>query len=112
MLNALLVFVFIALAQPLAHADSLGHDEAREAVKRGDIKPLSEVLVWVEGRYRGRVLDAELERHHDRYIYEIKLIGDDNWLRKIYLDARSLEVLKEKRKPASDANERDERRHR
>jgi uncharacterized membrane protein YkoI len=98
---ALLLFLLALSPAPLL-ADQIGQDEAREAVKRGDIRPLSEAVAKAESLYEGRILDAELERENGLVIYEIKLITKDGWRRKLYLDAKTLEVLKDKGKPSKD----------
>lgn len=103
--NATLTCLFLAFMALPAHADSISQEEAREAVRKGEIRSLSEAVSKAESLYKGRVLDAELERSHGQYVYEVKLIGDDNWRRKIYFDAKTLDVLKEKRKPASGEDE-------
>ncbi|TAN57699.1 MAG: peptidase [Rhodospirillales bacterium] len=88
-------------------ADS-SQKEAREALKRGFIRPLADVIAKVEKDYDGRVLDAEMEHEHGRYVYEIKLLTKDGWRRKLYLDANTLELVKEKKaNPANMPDEKD-----
>jgi uncharacterized membrane protein YkoI len=97
-----LICALFALSLPPAFADVLGQDEAREAVKRGDIRPLAEAIAKAETMYEGRILDAELEREQGKVFYEIKLITKDGWRRKLYLDAKTLEILKDKGKQPKD----------
>lgn len=94
-----LAAALILLAGPPSLADSIDQNAAREAVKKGDIRPLAEAIAKVEQDYQSRVLDAELEREGGIYVYEIKAINKDGWRRKLYLDAKTLDILKEKSKP-------------
>ncbi|MBI5121503.1 MAG: PepSY domain-containing protein [Rhodospirillales bacterium] len=94
-----LAAALILLAGPPSLADSIDQNAAREAVKKGDIRPLAEAIAKVEQDYQSRVLDAELEHEGGIYVYEIKAINKDGWRRKLYLDAKTLDILKEKSKP-------------
>ncbi|MFA6021058.1 MAG: PepSY domain-containing protein [Rhodospirillales bacterium] len=94
-----LAAALILMACQPSLADSIDQNAAREAVKKGDIRPLAEAIAKVEQDYQSRVLDAELEREGGIYVYEIKAINKDGWRRKLYLDAKTLEILKEKSKP-------------
>ncbi|MBF0267307.1 MAG: PepSY domain-containing protein [Alphaproteobacteria bacterium] len=98
---ALFLSLLIAAA-PGALADSISQDEAREAVKKGDIRPLSDAIAKAESAYQGHLLDAELEREDGKYVYEIKMMTKEGWRRKLYLDAQTLEIMKEKAKPPHD----------
>lgn len=83
----------VALAWPLAHADS-DHDRARDAVQAGQVLPLSTLLERLEREHPGQVLEVELERDDGRWIYEVKLLQSGGRLLRLDLDARSGEVLK------------------
>ncbi|MDK9722415.1 MAG: PepSY domain-containing protein [Rhodospirillales bacterium] len=95
---ALAAALILMACQP-SLADSIDQNAAREAVKKGEIRPLAEAIAKVEQEYQSRVLDAELEREGGIYVYEIKAISKEGWRRKLYLDAKTLEILKEKSKP-------------
>jgi uncharacterized membrane protein YkoI len=68
------------------------HDAVREAVKRGEVLPLSQVLDIVEQHLPGEVLEVELEHEHQQLVYEIKVLADSGRIRKIEIDARSGDV--------------------
>jgi len=68
------------------------HDAVREAVKRGEVLPLPQVLDIVEQRLPGEVLEVELEHEHQQLIYEIKVLAESGRIRKIKIDARSGDV--------------------
>ena len=82
------------------HASSLSPEQRREARHRGDIKPLRWVLRQIHHQYPGRVLDVDLDRHHHQYIYKIRLLQQGGYVLKLYVDARTAEVLKVKSRKA------------
>ncbi len=49
--------------------------ELREAVAEGRIVPLSSILDWLDSRYRGQVVEVELEVRDGELVYEIDLLG-------------------------------------
>jgi hypothetical protein len=72
------------------------HDQARAALQAGEIKPLRQVLEVVEQQFTGQMLEAELERKHDRWVYEIKMLAPDGSIMKLYYDAAALELVRAK----------------
>lgn len=89
-LVAALALSLAAVAPSWADDD---HDRARAALQAGEVLPLGEVLTRVERDYPGQVLEVELDDHHDRLVYEIKLLRADGAITKLKADARSGEVL-------------------
>ena len=69
------------------------HDRAREALRRGEAAPLSEILPAVEARLGARVIEVELERDDGRLIYEFALIAPDGRILEAEVDARSGAIL-------------------
>ncbi len=65
-------------------------------MQAGEILPLPQILERVARRYPGQVLEVELERKGDRWIYELKVLQGDGRLIKMDIDARSGE-FREKR---------------
>ena len=93
-----------ALAAP-AHADA-DHDRARAAAQAGQIQPLQTVLAAVSKTHPGHILDVELEQENGQWVYEIKLLQADGYLRKLLINARTMEILSEhvghgRRRPGS-----------
>ena len=84
------------------------HERARAAVRAGEVLPLPALMERLQRTHPGRVLELELEREDDRWIYDIKLLQADGRLVKLEVDARTAEVLDVKRKRArkSDPQER------
>ncbi|MEZ5653345.1 MAG: PepSY domain-containing protein [Burkholderiaceae bacterium] len=83
-------------ATPLARADHDDHDRARRAVLAGEVLPLSVVIEQLERTQGGRVLEAELERSHGRWIYEVTVLHDDGRLVRHEIDARDGSVKRDR----------------
>ncbi len=78
----------------LAHQRRGGdHDEAREAVERGEALPLSEILRIVRRVEPGEVIEVEFERDDGRLEYEIEVLTPSGRVRKVTLDARTGAIL-------------------
>ena len=91
------------LAMPLnssARGGSEGHDHdrARAALQAGEILPLPTIMARVAQAYPGHVLEVELEREDERWIYELKLLQPSGGLLKLEIDAKSGAVLRQKTK--------------
>lgn len=67
-------------------------DEVYEAVKKGYIRPFSEMYAAVERDLHGRIIHVELEEDDDVWIYELKLNFDNNII-KVEYNAETLEML-------------------
>jgi uncharacterized membrane protein YkoI len=68
-------------------------EEARAALLRGEIRPLSQILRTVAQRLPGDVLKVEIERENNVLIYEIKVLAKTGRIRKIKLNARNGAVI-------------------
>ncbi len=77
----------IAVPPEVAYADS--HRRARDAVGRGEIQPLEQVLAGVRSSYPGRVMDVDLRQRGDAWTYHIKLLTPDDAVMNIAVDART-----------------------
>ncbi len=84
--------LMLAIAPP-AGADS-DHDRARQALEAGEILPLKVVLEKLARDVPGQVMEVELERSSERWIYEIKLLQAGGALIKLKVDARDATVIK------------------
>lgn len=69
------------------------HDDAREALRKGKVMPLTAILDIVAKRQPGTVIAVDLEPRHRGLIYEIDVITEDGRRRELRLDARSGEIL-------------------
>lgn len=63
------------------------HERARAALEAGQIRPLSDLLSEVERRFRGRVIEADLERDDTQWLYELKILPPNGRIFIVELDA-------------------------
>ncbi len=72
-------------------------DRVRQLRDSDTILPLTTILSAVENRYPGTLLDVELEEEMENgrklVIYEVEMLGRDQVIRTIRVDARSGRVL-------------------
>lgn len=80
------------------HHQSRDHDAVLEAVRDGEIKPLSEILVEVKKKLPGEVTGVNVEYKHGFWLYEFRVVDPGGRLYDIYVDARSGEIRKTKEK--------------
>ena len=69
LLSALAIFAAGARAD-----DGRDHDVARQAVERGEIKPLAEILQMVRDKLPGEIAGVKIERKGGRLIYELRIV--------------------------------------
>jgi uncharacterized membrane protein YkoI len=74
-----------------AYADDDRRDQylVRQAVERGEIKTLAEILSAIRGELPGEVVGVEIERKKDRWFYELRVADPKGRLFEVYVDARS-----------------------
>lgn len=96
-LAAALAAALIALgvvAPPVAAQDRRDHERARAALEAGQIRPLSELLTEVERRFRGRVIEADLDRDDGQWLYEFKILPPNGRVFRVELDAATGTVVR------------------
>jgi len=91
MLRGLLLISFCAV--PVGAATFEDAESAREALGRGDILPLAQILAAVEAQFDSRMIELEFEREDGRYYYEFELIGRDGAIREVTVDAATGQVV-------------------
>lgn len=74
------------------------HDKARKALESGQVLPLQQILQKISKDYPAQVIEVELERKSNGWIYEIKQLSTDGSLSKLEVDAKTGVVLKQKSK--------------
>ena len=74
------------------------HDKARKALESGQVLPLQQILQKISKDYPAQVIEVELERKSNGWIYEIKQLSADGSLSKLEVDAKTGIVLKQKSK--------------
>ena len=70
-------------------------DQARAALKRGEIRPLEEVLAVLHANQPGEVVKLELKRDDGRWLYKFKVLTQRNKRREVDIDAQSLQIIEE-----------------
>lgn len=81
---------FLAAGQAIAKPD---FEQAREAVERGRILPLAEVLARLHETQPGRVIEVDLDDEDGMMIYEAELATPDGRLIEVEIDAASGRIL-------------------
>ncbi len=89
--------LLLGLALPLAQA-SEDHERARAALQAGEVLSLQKVLEKIQRSHPGELLEAELEREHGRWVYELKLLQKGGVLMRLEVDAKTGEVLKSRQR--------------
>ncbi|CCG08707.1 PepSY domain-containing protein [Pararhodospirillum photometricum] len=74
--------------------DREDHERARDAVMRGNALPLSRILRDAEAQGLGRLLEADLEDHHGRLIYELKMLDPRGQVTELRYDAATGALLR------------------
>ena len=96
----LLAVLLLALGLALPGAPLLAdedHDDATRLRRSGEILPLQEVLKRSQ-RGRKRVLDVELGRKRNGYVYEVESLDKKGRVRKDYYDAKTGKRMRSKHK--------------
>lgn len=91
-LPLLLLVTGLLSGTPAALADD-DHDRALDLRHKGEILPLVTIIKRTSDRYPGQILEVELKKHDGRRVYEIEVLGDDNVVREIIVDATNGAVL-------------------
>jgi uncharacterized membrane protein YkoI len=81
------------MSNPATPALVLEQDWARDAVRDGEIRPLTEVLKRVERDFSGRIVQIELNRQSDQLIYQIELMSTQGHIVELLYDARTAVLI-------------------
>lgn len=97
---AAIVLASLFVLSPAAYADRRDRDQdvARQAVERGEINALADILAGVREKLPGEIVGVEIERRDGRWFYELRVSGTKGRLFEVYVDARTgtIERIKEK----------------
>lgn len=89
-LSVMLLFIVVSAYGVRLHADDLDQNEARLAVERGELRPLTEILASVRKEFGGKILDVELEREDSgALVYEIEVLANDGRVLELEYDGRT-----------------------
>jgi uncharacterized membrane protein YkoI len=78
MQRLLILLLFLVGAPASARLDDVAR--AREALERGEVMPLADILALVQGELDARVIEVEFEEEAGEYVYEFELITPDGRL--------------------------------
>lgn len=78
---------------PVHARDDSDHDRARKAVAAGEVLPLRVIVDRVERDHPGQIMEVELERKGNAWLYEIKLLRSGGELVKLKIDASTGKML-------------------
>ena len=69
-------------------------DDARDALRRGRVMPLTAILEIAFKRERGTVLEVELDTEHGVLVYQIELLSESGRKVQMWINARSGEFMR------------------
>jgi len=78
---------------PMGFADD-DHIRARELSQRGEILSLERISDLAKAVHPGKLIDIDLERKRELWIYEVELLDDRGRVWEMKFDARNGELLK------------------
>lgn len=85
---AVLVVTVLAGTTRIASASD-DHITARELQQAGTILPLEEIVMQAKKMSAGRIIEAELERSGQQYLYEIEFLDEDGTVHEMKFDAQT-----------------------
>ncbi|MCJ2062391.1 PepSY domain-containing protein [Methylobacterium sp. J-088] len=68
-------------------------DRARQALEKGEIRPLDEILHAAREAVPGDVVSVDLKRDDGRWRYKLRILGADGKRRTVKVDAGSAKIL-------------------
>lgn len=89
-----------------ALADQRDHDRARQALERGEILALADILPRIESRIDGRLIDVELDREDGRFVYELTWITRQGRIIESTVNAATGEIIHLEQDEASEQGSR------
>ena len=96
---AMLLAIVSAAVPAIATAGSKSHshEQVRDALRRGEVLPLTRILAIAQSRAPGDVVKVELDDDDDqasRLTYEVKTLSASGRVMEVEMDARTGKVLK------------------
>ncbi len=87
-----MILTITTLLSGAVYADT-DQDLLRRLMEQREILPLQEILDRLDRVRKGRILEAELERRGDRYIYEIEVLDSGGRVWEYLIDAVTGEIV-------------------
>lgn len=90
-----IIFGLLALvvAGPLWADNKMSQEEIRSLKESGAIRPLEEILAASKTVRPGRVMEVELEKKNDTYIYEIVIADEDGAVWELKFNAKDASLI-------------------
>lgn len=92
----------LALTAAAAARADVGPEQARKLVESGDILSLEAIAEKARAARPGEILETELERKGNRYVYEVEVLDDAGTVWEVKLDARSGDLIKVEQEEEDD----------
>ncbi len=90
----------LALAASIISGNALAdsdHNEALKLKEAGEILPLEQIIIKARQLHSGHILEIELERENNHYIYELEILDGNGTLWELKYDAKSGDFINSKR---------------
>jgi uncharacterized membrane protein YkoI len=91
--SVMLLAVIMFISNIVYADDDTDQNEALRLLQEGKIVSLETILTKVNLIHTGKIIEAELEEKHGRYIYEIEILSDDGIVWELKYDASSATLL-------------------
>lgn len=89
----LLAAALLAAGPGAVARDDQDHEAARKAMARGEILPLTRILPVVAQARPGDVLEVQLDRHRERFVYEVTVLTRAGKVTEVHVDAKTGALL-------------------
>jgi uncharacterized membrane protein YkoI len=86
-----IAFAIVVAIMPVV-AEPHDQDAARQAVERGEMRPLADILDEVRGKLPGEIVGVEIESNNGRWFYEFRVLSEKGRQFEVYVDAQSAEI--------------------
>ncbi|WP_206366193.1 PepSY domain-containing protein [Sphingomonas flavalba] len=94
---AALLLAIVPAAAVAGSKSHKSHEQVRDALRRGEVLPLTRIMAIAQARAPGQVIKVELDDDDDhprRLIYEVKTLSSTGRVMEVEIDARTGKVLK------------------
>lgn len=92
-----LIIVFSLVIPAFAAAKDIDQDDAKVLRQQGVILPLEEILQAAQRIHPGRVIEIELEKKRNSYIYEVEIADNKGQIWEMKFNASDATLLSEER---------------
>jgi uncharacterized protein YpmB len=113
---ALAIGVLLVLNSPVWSGEKgkLQKDESKEMVEMAAAAKVTidQAIKTASEKVPGKVVEAELEKKHDKLIWEVEVVTEENKVMEVHIDAGTGEIIDvEEEKPEKDMKRERKREH-